>query len=100
MVVCVLLFIAFFEFSSGPITWLYMAEIMQDKAISIATSLNWFITLAISVGTPLIVRQYQIGFIFLFLFVFTVIATFFYIFFMKETKGKSQAEINAMFNDE
>jgi hypothetical protein len=28
MVVCVLLFIAFFEFSSGPIVWLYMAEIM------------------------------------------------------------------------
>lgn len=28
MIVCVLLFIAFFEFSSGPIVWLYMAEIM------------------------------------------------------------------------
>lgn len=28
MVVCVLLFIAFFEFSSGPIVWLYNAEIM------------------------------------------------------------------------
>ena len=31
MVVFVLLFITFFEMSSGPITWLYMAEIMQDK---------------------------------------------------------------------
>lgn len=28
MVVAVLLFICFFEFSSGPIVWLYMAEIM------------------------------------------------------------------------
>lgn len=28
MVTCVLLFICFFEFSSGPIVWLYMAEIM------------------------------------------------------------------------
>lgn len=25
-------FLAFFQFSSGPIVWLYMAEIMQDKA--------------------------------------------------------------------
>ena len=28
MVACVLLFISFFEFSSGPIVWLYNAEIM------------------------------------------------------------------------
>ena len=31
-VTLVMVFIAFFEFSSGPITWLYMAEIMQDKS--------------------------------------------------------------------
>ena len=28
MITCVLLFIIFFEFSSGTITWLYLAEIM------------------------------------------------------------------------
>ena len=56
MVVSVLLFICFFEFSSGPITWLYMAEILQDKALSIGAFLNWFISLAISIAIPLIIR--------------------------------------------
>ncbi len=28
----VMMFISIFEFGPGPITWLYMAEIMQDKA--------------------------------------------------------------------
>lgn len=31
-IVFIFTFIAFFEFSSGTIVWLYMAEILQDKA--------------------------------------------------------------------
>ena len=100
MVVCVLLFISFFEFSSGPIVWLYMAEIMKDKAIALATFLNWSISLLISISIPLLVKQIHIGFIFLALGLFTVIGTFFIILFMKETRGKSQAEIDKMFSDE
>ena len=52
MVVCVLLFISFFEFSSGQIVWLYMYEIMRDKAQSIGTFLNWFMSLVISLAIP------------------------------------------------
>jgi len=54
MVVFVLLFITFFEMSSGPITWLYMAEIMPDKSLTIATSLNWITCLVISIILPVI----------------------------------------------
>jgi len=32
MLTCLMMFISFFEFSSGPIVWLYMSEIMTDKA--------------------------------------------------------------------
>ena len=56
MVVCVLVFIAFFEFSSGPILWLYMAEIMADKAMGIATFISWSMSLVISVSIPLLLR--------------------------------------------
>ena len=31
-IACIFTVMAFFQFSSGPIVWLYMAEIMQDKA--------------------------------------------------------------------
>ena len=32
MIVSVIAFISFFEFSTGPILWIYMAEIMYDEA--------------------------------------------------------------------
>lgn len=99
MIVCVLLFISFFEFSSGPIVWLYMAEIMRDKAASVGTFLNWSISLLVSILIPLLIQKVEIGYIFLAFSVFTVIGTFFIAFFMKETRGKTQAEIDAMFDD-
>jgi hypothetical protein len=64
MIACVLVFISFFEFSSGPIVWLYNAEIMRDKAIAIATFLNWLISLFISVCIPYLVKKFDIGWIF------------------------------------
>jgi len=51
------LFIAAFEFTSGPITWLYMSEIMQDKATSFASALNWGIVVIISGSIPYLVRS-------------------------------------------
>lgn len=100
MVTTVLLFIAFFEFSTGPIVWLYMAEIMQDKAAGVGTALSWLGSLAISIAIPPLVKTVDIGFIFLTFGVATTIGLAFIYFFMLETRGKTQAEIDAMFNDE
>uniref|UniRef100_A0A7S3IJ38 Hexose transporter 1 n=1 Tax=Strombidium inclinatum TaxID=197538 RepID=A0A7S3IJ38_9SPIT len=99
-IVTTMLFIAFFEFSSGPITWLYMAEIMQDKAVSLATVLNWIINLIISVITPSLIKAIgdeNVGWIFIVMGGFTVAGTIFIIAFMKETRGKTAAEIEEMF---
>lgn len=57
-VVFVLLFVMFFEFSLGPIPWLYMAEIMTDKGLSIAVLLNWIFTLIIAIVTPFVISGY------------------------------------------
>lgn len=43
-----------FQASSGPVTWLYMAEIMQEKALSVGTVMNWLLTLVMSFITPTI----------------------------------------------
>ena len=45
-------FIFSFEFGSGPIPWLYMAEIMTNKAMSAGVVTNQVFTLLISVATP------------------------------------------------
>lgn len=99
-VILVLSFVVAFELSSGPITWLYMAEIMQDKAVSIATVMNWVISLIVAIITPIITNDESIGYIFLVMGGFTVLGTLFIIFFMKETKGKSAQEIEDMFTSE
>ena len=56
IVVCTLIFIALFEFSSGLIIWLYLAEILHDKALGIAIALNWFFNLIISITTPFVLK--------------------------------------------
>jgi MFS family permease len=99
-IICTMSFIALFEFSSGPITWLYMAEIMQDKAVGIATVLNWTVNLLISYFTQDIINALgddNIGYLFIGCGGFTVLGTVFMVIFMKETRGKSAGEIEEMF---
>ena len=50
-----MVFIILFEFSLGPIPWLYMAEIMTDKGLSIAILLNWIMTIVMAIATPYII---------------------------------------------
>ena len=87
LVVSLLLFIVFFELSTGVITWLYMAEIMRDKALGLGISLNWTMNLLISISVPYLIKAMSIGSLFLIFAVFTIGATVFVYFFIKETRG-------------
>lgn len=40
-VIITLLFIMFFEFSIGPILWIYCADILSEKGVSITCAVNW-----------------------------------------------------------
>jgi len=94
MIAGTLIFIVIFEFGPGPITWLYMAEIMQDKGSSIATVMNWGINLIISATVPSIITaigKENVGYIFIVMGGATVFGTIFIVAFVKETKGKSIA---------
>ena len=44
----VVAFVFFFEFGPGPIVWLYISEICNDKATSVNTFINWVFTLTVS----------------------------------------------------
>ena len=56
-IVLVLLFVAFFEFSSGPIVWIYMSEVMTDKGTSFGTLVNLAFTILMAVITPFVISS-------------------------------------------
>lgn len=92
VIVLVLTFICLFEFGPGPVAWLYMAEIMQDKAISIAVVMNWLVNLVISAVIPPLIEAIgdeNIGWIFIVLGIAVGVCFLIMVVFMKETRGKT-----------
>ena len=78
-----------------------MAEIMQDKAQSIATVFNWLAILVIAVVTPILeewLGRINFAWVFIFFGMSTAFGFIFIIIYMKETKGLSPVEIEALFN--
>lgn len=46
-----MLFIIFFEFSLGPLLWIYMSEIMTEKGLSLGVGVNQIATVMIAYFT-------------------------------------------------
>jgi len=90
-----LIYVAAFEFGPGPVVWMYMSEIMNDKGVSIGTFLNWLFTLIVGLTTSGLFNKFtkkdQPGMPFIIFGVFCGLGTIFVYFFMKETKGLSDA---------
>ena len=95
-VVFVCLFVMFFEFSLGPIPWIYMSEIMTDKGLSIAVLINWLLTLLMAIVTPYVIG----GALFIVFGAFCVICALFSLFVLKETKGLTDAEVSRLYSRE
>ena len=97
MYILVIAFIVAFEFGPGPIVWLYVSEICNDKATSVNTVVNWIWTLFMSIMT-LYLNEWLKGYIW-FLFGITATIGFFYIMiFMKETRGVPQDRLKRLYN--
>lgn len=97
MVICTLLFIAFYEFSTGPIVWLYNAEILHAQGISIANFIYWALSFAIAVSMPLLVKSINLSWVFSGFAIVCIFETFFVYWFVPETKGLTQKEIQDKF---
>ena len=50
--VSILLFIAAFEFSAGPLLWAYMPEVLNGSGVMLGAVTNWLFVIIISVVTP------------------------------------------------
>ena len=95
-VVFVCMFVMFFEFSLGPVPWIYMSEIMTDKGLSIAVLLNWIFTLVMAIVTPYVIS----GALFIVFGAFCIVCALFSLFILKETKGLTEAEVAVLYSKE
>lgn len=50
----VLFYVFSFGMSLGPIVWIYMAEVLPDIGMAVATFVNWIFTLTIGLGFPIV----------------------------------------------
>ncbi|CDW77776.1 sugar transporter family protein [Stylonychia lemnae] len=92
----IMLFVVLFEFSLGPIPWLYMAEIMTEKGLSIAILLNWLMTILMAIVTPFVIS----GELFIVFGGLCGVTAFFSMFLLKETKGLTEAEVAELYSRE
>ena len=95
-----MLFVAAFEFGPGPILWLYNGEILEENAISVAVFLNWLFVMIIGLLTPSLMNSWLgSGPTFIMFGLFNVAGVAFLYFFMKETKGLTDAEVKKLYQE-
>jgi len=84
----------------GPLPWVYMADLLPDVGLGVAALANWLAVFVIGMVFPPLASGIGTAPAF---FIFTglsLLGTIFIFIWCKETKGKSQVEIAAMFGGE
>lgn len=91
-----------FSYSWAPIGWLLPSEIfsvgIRSKAISITTSATWMFNFIIGLVTPRMLNTLKFG-TYIFFAAFSVLAFFYTLFFIPETKGVPLEEMDRIFGD-
>lgn len=57
-VVCLMLFIMFFELSLGPLLWVYLSEVMTEKGLSLGVGVNQIFTVIIAFFTSDLIKLF------------------------------------------
>ena len=87
--VSVMIYIAGFAISMGPILWAYLPEVLNSAGLGLASVLNWAFVIVISLVVPQLAKLDSGMF---FVFTGTNVAGFlFMLFFIVESKGRSRA---------
>lgn len=99
IIIFTLVFVAFFEFSIGPILWLYCAEVMTENGMVAASLITWLCTIFFGLATQGIfdlLNPYGVYFVFTGVCVFGLA---FIIFMVKETKGLSKEALKVLYTN-
>lgn len=86
----VMVFVILFEFSLGPIVWIYMSETMTEKGVSLGTLANWIFTIIMALTTPILIDSIG-GYLFIIYGGLCFACALFSLFVVKETKGLTNA---------
>lgn len=91
------IFIIFFSIGFGPVPWLVMAELFSEDVKSVAGSIagtsNWLSAFVVTLLFPILKSSIGPGPTFWIFTAIAVIAFFYSLFFVPETKGKTIIEI-------
>jgi len=95
--IAMVVYIASFAFSLGPVVWTLISEIfpnrIRGKAMAVATAFNWLFAFIVSASFLSVMNAIGAGATFLMFAVFCVIAFFWVRVKVPETKGKSLEQI-------
>ena len=100
---CMLFYVASFAFSWGPVAWVIIAEMfpnkIRGKAMAVAVAAMWFSNYLVSWTFPMLdknpylITQFNHGFSYWIYGFMSILAAFFVLKFVPETKGKTLEEI-------
>jgi len=91
-------FMTCFVFAPGPITWIYMSEVMSYKGVAVATTLNWSCELLIGIISKPMLESKVIGDYVFVIFAGTyTFATIVICLCLKETRGKTEEEVSMLY---
>ena len=80
-----------FGFSWGPVVWVLLGEMFNNKiraaALSLAAAMQWIANFAVSMTFPPILQRFGLGAAYGLYATAAAISLFFVLFFIKETKG-------------
>lgn len=106
--VCMLVYVAGFAMSWGPVAWVLLAEIfpnnIRGKALAVAVAIQWIANYLVSWTFPMmdknsyLVEKFNHGFAYWVYGLMAVLAALFVWKFIPETKGKTLEEMNDLWN--
>lgn len=95
-IACVLVFVVAFALSWGPVTWIYLSEIMAPKAMALGALANMTCLNLVALGTEPLLNVLEGG-LFIMFGALCLIMSAFVFFIVKETKGKSEVEVAQLY---
>lgn len=91
------LYVVFFGFSWGPIVWVLLGEMFNNKiraaALSVAAAIQWIANFIVSTTFPPLLKTFGLGAAYGLYTISAAISIFFILLLVKETKGKELEEM-------
>lgn len=94
----ILIYMAGYSLSMGPVAWVVFTEIVPDLGMSIIVFVNWGVAMIIGQFFPVIVESFGLENSMVILCLFCIMAVVGVMKLVKETKGKTKEEIVHLYN--